>query len=108
LTGFLSTQTGNFDLAVAADVFVYIGDLAAVFRGVRGALRDGSIFGFSVEAGEEQDFVLRATRRYAHSRTYLDALAQGHGFVVETIDSRVIRQQSGVDVAGHLAVLRCA
>jgi predicted TPR repeat methyltransferase len=107
LIEFLQAQGRNFDLAVAADVFVYLGDLSAVFRGVRGALREGGIFGFSVEASEDQDFVLRGTRRYAHSMTYIRRLAEDHGFVLESIEPHVIRQQGGIDVAGHLAVLRC-
>ncbi len=108
LTEFLRTQAGNFDLALTADVFIYIGDLSAVFQGVRGALRDGGFFGFSVEASEDRDFVLRPTRRYAHSEPYLRRLAVDHGFAVETIEPHVIRQQDGIDVAGYLAVLRCS
>jgi predicted TPR repeat methyltransferase len=107
LIEFLQTQTRNFDLVVAADVFVYIGDLSGVFQGVRGALRDGGFFGFSVEAGEEQDFVLRATLRYAQSAAYLRRLVDDHGFILETIEKQVIRQQDGIDVSGHLALLRC-
>jgi predicted TPR repeat methyltransferase len=106
LVEFLQMQTREFDLAAAADVFVYIGDLSRVFREVRGALRTGGIFGFSVEASEEQDFVLRSTLRYAHSAAYLRKLSDDHGFVLETIESKVIRQEDGDDVAGYLAMLR--
>jgi predicted TPR repeat methyltransferase len=108
LTEFLRKQSANFDLALAADVLIYIGDLSAVLQGVRGALRDGGFFGFSVEASEDQDFVLNTTRRFAHSKPYLRRLAADHGFVVETIEPAVLRQQVGSDVAGYLAVLRCA
>jgi predicted TPR repeat methyltransferase len=79
-----------------------------VFHDVRAALREGGFFGFSVEASEDQDFVLRATRRYAHSRTYLRKLAEDHGFVFETIESQVIGQQDGLDVVGDLVILRSA
>jgi predicted TPR repeat methyltransferase len=106
LVEFLQGQTKSFDLAVATDVFVYIGDLSSVFHGVRGVLRDGGVFGFSAEASEEQDFVLRATCRYAHSDAYLRKLAEDHGFVLEAIESKVIRQQDGSDVAGYMAILR--
>jgi predicted TPR repeat methyltransferase/Flp pilus assembly protein TadD len=106
LVEFLQRQAKTFDLAVATDVFIYIGDLSSVFRGARCALRDGGFFGFSVEASEAQDFVLRATCRYAHSVAYLRKLAEDHGFVLETIESRVIRQQDGSDVVGYLAMLR--
>jgi predicted TPR repeat methyltransferase len=107
LIDFLGTQSKNFDIAVAADVFLYIGDLSAVFRGVRGALREGGLFGFSVEASEQQDFVLRAGRHYAQSRAYLQRLAKDHGFVAEAIESKPIRQEEGIDVVGDIAVLRC-
>jgi predicted TPR repeat methyltransferase len=106
LIEYLQVQTKELDLAVAADVFVYIGDLSRVFREVRGTLRHGGLFGFSVEASEEQDFVLRATLRYAHSAAYLRKLSQDHGFVLETIESKVLRQEDGNDVVGHLAILR--
>jgi predicted TPR repeat methyltransferase len=108
LTEFLQTQTKKFDLAVAADVFLYIGDLSAVFQGVRGALRDGGLFGFSVEISAEQDFVLRPNRHYAQSGAYLRRLSEDHGFVLETIEPGVIRQDDGIDVVGYLAVLSCS
>ena len=106
LIEFLQTHPKTFDLAVAADVFVYIGDLSGVFHGVRGALCEGGLFGFSVEVSENQDFVLKATRRYSHSRAYLRKLAEEHGFVFESIQSHVIRQQDRMDVVGDLAILR--
>jgi predicted TPR repeat methyltransferase len=107
LIEFLQTRTKNCDLAVAADVFVYLGDLRGVFERVRGALRDGGLFAFSVEISEEQDFVLGATLKYAHSDAYLRRLAKDHGFVLEAIESKVIRQENGIDVVGYLPVLRC-
>jgi predicted TPR repeat methyltransferase len=108
LVEFLQKQTRSFDLAVAADVFIYIGDLANVFHGVRRALRDEGAFGFTVEASEEQDFVLRDTCRYAHSAAYIRKLADDHGFALEAIESKVIRQQDGMDVVGYLAMLRAS
>jgi predicted TPR repeat methyltransferase len=108
LIEFLQAQTETFDLVGAADVFVYIGDLSGVFRGVRGALRDGGIFCFSVEISEGQDFALKANLKYAHSDAYLRRLAKDHGFVVEMIESQVIRQDGGIDVVGYLAILRCS
>jgi predicted TPR repeat methyltransferase len=108
LIEFLQTQVEKFDLVGAADVFVYIGDLSGVFHGVRSALRDGGLFGFSVEISEEQEFALQGNLKYAHSDAYIRRLAKDHGFVVETIDPQVIRQNGGIDVVGFLAVLRRA
>jgi len=107
LTEFLPTERGAFDLVVAADVFVYIGDLSEVFRGVRNALREGGLFGFSTEACEEGDFALSTTRRYSHSPGYLQRLARDCGFRLRLIERIVIRQQGGVDVMGDLVILGC-
>ena len=82
-------------LAIAADVFVYIGDLAAVFAGARHALRQGGWLSFSIEASDGADFVLRPTRRYAHSAAYLERLARDHGFSVSSIEQRVYGRNAG-------------
>eukprot|EP01037_Dinobryon_pediforme_P007011 gene7011-7080_t len=42
------------DLVLAADVFVYCGDLAAIFTAVRRVLKADGIFGFSVQSPESQ------------------------------------------------------
>lgn len=107
LTAFLQTRSGSFDLAVATDVFIYIGDLSAVFAGVRSALRNGGWFGFSIEANEGEDFVLRPTRRYAQSVAYIEKLASRHGFVITHLEPRAIRLEKGVGMPGCLALLRC-
>lgn len=107
LAPFLQTHDKAFDLVVAADVFVYLGDLAAVFGGVRRALRDGGLFCFSVEGVDTGDFVLRSTLRYAHSADYLRRLAGQHGFTIEALDSHVIRRDAGTNIRGYLAVMRC-
>jgi predicted TPR repeat methyltransferase len=108
LTEFLRSQPNNFDLVIATDVFLYIGDLSGVFQGVQRALRDGGFFGFSVEISDEQDFVLRPNRHYAHSGAYLRKLTEDHGFALEKIESQVIRQDNAIDVLGYLAILRCS
>jgi predicted TPR repeat methyltransferase len=108
LTDFLQTQIESFDLAIAADVFVYIGDLTSVFAGVRGALKQGGHFAFSVEASEQQDFVLGASLRYAHSAGYVRKLAGEHGFTLAAVEPTVVRQQDGMDVPGYIAMLRRA
>jgi len=102
----LQAQERKFDLALAADVFIYLGDLSPVFGAVRAALRPGGLFGFTVEATDQADFILRNTLRYAHSIDYLRRLADQHRFAVDIIGPRVIRRDAGADIAGYLAVLR--
>jgi predicted TPR repeat methyltransferase len=110
LIDFLRTQTARFDLALAADVLVYLGDLAELLAEVRRALRSGGYFGFSVEAAESQnfrdDFVLRPNLRYAHSAAYLQRVAEEHGLVMAALETKTLRREDDSDVIGHLAILR--
>ncbi|HEV7813513.1 MAG TPA: tetratricopeptide repeat protein, partial [Janthinobacterium sp.] len=93
LGDFLSGQEDSADLAVAADVFVYIGDLSAVFGGLRKALRPRGLLVFSVEAAAEggAGFILQPSHRYAHTLAYLRQLAAQHGFAVKAVEECVGR-----------------
>jgi predicted TPR repeat methyltransferase len=108
LTDYLATRHAEFDLVIAADVLVYLGHLEQVFVGVQRALRPGGRFAFSVEAAERQDCELAATRRYRHSRPYLDRLAADYGFQVDAIERNILRRNAGSDVNGHVVLLRLA
>ncbi len=106
ITAYLKGQAARFDLIVAADVFIYIGDLASVFAGALGALRPGGLFAFSTEISESAESRLLESLRYSHSAAYLQRLAAETGWLVESVTQQVLREEDRLDVAGHLAVLR--
>lgn len=108
ITAELGHRPQAFGLAVAADVLVYFGALEELFAAVHAALRPGGCFVFSVEEGEAEDFVLRPTRRYAHSAAYLERLAGQQGFACRRLEPTVLREEAGAEVAGLLAVLQRA
>ncbi len=95
----------TFDLVLAGDVFVYLGDLGPLFSAVRRALRSGGRFAFTVELLEEGEFRLRPTFRFAHSRAYLRELAAKHGLQEVGMNSETIRTEFGQAVAGLVVVL---
>jgi predicted TPR repeat methyltransferase len=108
LVAYLQRPAGGepvFDAVLAADAFIYIGDLEPVFAGVAGCLAAGGVFAFSIEVTEAETFELRANGRYVQSETYVRGLAQAHGFSVETIQACVILMENGVAVDGALCVL---
>jgi len=108
IVAFLKTQPDLFDLIVSTDVFVYMGDLAEVFAGVRRALRSDGLFCFSVEAAQEGDFVLRPTLRYAHSIAYLTKLAGQNSLVVATTEPHAVRREAQGSIAGYNIVMQVA
>jgi predicted TPR repeat methyltransferase len=70
-----------YDLIIAADTLVYLGDLAGVFHGARARLKPDGYFLFTVEAGNA-DFELGPKRRWRHSEAYLRRAAAETGLQV--------------------------
>jgi predicted TPR repeat methyltransferase len=106
MVGYLRVRPASSDVIVAADVFVYVGDLKPVFSVARLALRPGGRFAFSVEEHDGAEaFVLRSSGRYAHARAGIEALARSHGFAILEITPSALRQESGEDMRGLLIVL---
>lgn len=106
LLDFLRAQgEDSADLVVAADVFVYLGDLDPVFRASARALESGGLFAFTVQRGAGADYELGADLRYAHSADYLRCLAATHGFSVASLVDASTRKDAGRDVPGLAAVM---
>lgn len=103
---YLRPTQERFELVVAAEVFIYIGDLEAWFAAVHEVLAPGGVFAFTVElAPAGASFVLRPSLRYAHSADYIRALAQRHGFDVSSVAEHPIRLDRGAPLPGLFAWL---
>lgn len=96
------------DLILAADVFVYVGELKKVFKLCSIALKKSGLFAFTVEAAKDEaaDYVLQSTGRYAHSIHYLNELAQSSGLEVKIMRDAVLRIDRGGPINGYTVVLR--
>ena len=77
-----------------------------MFQATRQAIRPGGLFAFSFETSEEQDLVLRPSRRYAHSVAYIRRLADENRFEIASLEPSVIREEGGKNMDGFLAVLK--
>jgi predicted TPR repeat methyltransferase len=107
----LEGRQAEWDVVLAADVLVYIGELAPLFEGVAQALRTGGCFAFSVESlALEQDdgagYAITASNRFAHTPAYVRACAAAAGFNVLETREAVLRKEHGLDVNGMLFLLR--
>lgn len=102
----LRARPQAWELLVAADVFVYIGDLGPVLAAAQAALRPGGWLLFSVEQAAAKGFVLREAGRYAHGVGYVRELAARCGLAVRAERAAVLRQNLGVDVGGWLYLLQ--
>jgi predicted TPR repeat methyltransferase len=106
LAQFLATTQRRYELLLAADVFIYVGELEAVFAGAARVLAAGGEFCFSVEAaGDDEGCTLRPSLRYAHSERYIRMLAGSHGFHVRACERHPVRFDQGEPVPGLFAWL---
>lgn len=97
----------TFDLVIATDVFIYIGELHEVFQATAESLRPGGLFAFSVEAEPQAErYALRPSGRYAHAHGYIERLAQETAFTPLSVETVVLREERGVPMNGEIWVLR--
>lgn len=104
IVAFLGEARERFDLCLAADVLVYLGDLADVFTGVGKALNKDGLFLCTVEAAED-GFALGAKRRWQHSEAYLKDTAAQAGLTVRGFMTCIPRYDAGVPIAGFAVAL---
>jgi len=97
------------DLVVAADVFIYVGELDRVFAALRATMPPDALFAFSVEPDDDASSPgvrLLPSLRYAHAPGYLRALAATHGFEVVSMDREPIRVERARPIDGLYVVMR--
>ena len=98
---FLNThKLKDYDLITAFDVFCYFGDLAPIFKKLK-----GQNVWFSVEAADNeraQNFYSTPTGRYKHKRSYLEKLLRELKFSSVEFYELALRQENSEDVMGWL------
>jgi len=95
----------NFDLILAADVLIYIGDLNHTFKYVKPLMSPNSKFAFTLEKSAELGYSLTVTGRYAHHADYITALSAKYGYRIDHLSQDTLRYQYGKKVEGHVVVL---
>ncbi len=98
----------NADALIAADVWIYFGDLELLFKQARLQVKNQGWLAFSCEEGEHDDdaFHLAPTGRYQHSKTYIDSLLAKTGWQLVRDVQVSLREQQGKPVAGRLYLCR--
>ena len=104
----VEVKPGRFDLIVATDVFVYLGDLLPVFSQVSRILQSGHWFAFSLETSQEgsESFLLGASGRYQHSQAYIERLCTDFNFEINRFTQATIRKQNNQPIAGYIYLLK--
>lgn len=100
-------QTG-YDIVLAADFFIYIGNLAPIFAAVREVMTAGGLFVFSVESLDKGTSKLLLSGRYSQSEAYIRNLASDGDFSVELCNQVIVRTERGDPIPGNVFILKKA
>jgi predicted TPR repeat methyltransferase len=101
----MQSSAGQYDAIIAADVFVYIGNLDSVFAAVRHALRPDGSFIFSTEMEQQGNgYALRESGRYGHADAYIRRLGEANGFTLHSREEVDLRMEAGTMIHGAVYV----
>jgi predicted TPR repeat methyltransferase len=105
LSEFLATDvSAQYHLVIAADVFVYCGDLVPVAAAVTRVLAPGGLFAFTVETHDGPGIELQPTLRYAHGAPHVRAAIEMASLQVLHLAPVSTRTEKGAWVPGLVAV----
>lgn len=98
----------SFDLLVAADVLIYIGDIGELMAEIARVLRAGGWFAFSIEQPSAacDSYRLETSGRYAHALAYVRTLARAHRLTESSCRDVAIRTHGAQALPGQLLVLQ--
>lgn len=107
IMSWLPEVNDTYDLVVACDVLIYMGDLTGLTRGVSRLLTPHGHFGFTLERCDD-DYTLTGSGRYAHSAQHVREVALETGFEIRALKEGVLRLEQGEPVRGLVVVLQKA
>jgi len=103
-----AAEPADHDLVLAADVFVYVGDLAPIFADIAKSLAPGGLLAFTVETHSGDGTKLLPTLRFAHGENHLRRLLNAAGLAVQHLAATSVRSEKGVPVDGLVVVASSA
>jgi predicted TPR repeat methyltransferase len=94
----------SFDLVLAADVFVYVADLAPALSGIAHVLTPEGMLAFTVETHDGDSVRLAPTLRYAHGGDYVRTELAAAGLKPLRMSETSVRTEKGVPVPSLLVI----
>ncbi len=102
----MAARPDAFDLVLAADVLVYVGDLHPVMAAASVTLRPGGRFAFTCERAQGDGFALHEGRRFAHGEAHIKQTVQAAGLTLVHLAPHSTRIDRGNPVPGWIVLTR--
>lgn len=100
----MAARPDAFDLVLAADVLVYVGDLNPVMAAAARTLRSGGHFAFTCERSDGDGFDLHEGRRFAHGKAHIRDAISASGLTLVHLAHHSTRIDRGQPVPGWIAL----
>ena len=102
--GLRGKPDASADLVLAADVMVYVHDMAPVLREAARVLKEGGMLAFTAETHSGDGVVLGEGLRYAHGAAYVQSAVRAAGFELRHFENASARNESHVPAPGLVVV----
>lgn len=96
----------SYELILAADTMIYLGDLGPTFFGVAARLEPEGFYIFAVESAADGEWQQTPANRFRHSTAYLKAEAERAGLVFVDAMDCTLRFEANTPVAGLAVALQ--
>ena len=103
----LSTSTEKYDLFIALDVFIYVGELTKFFKTVRDCCNKNAFFIFSIETQVGDGYSLLKSARYSHSEEYVLKTAFDGFKLIESQEVSLRKERNGW-IDGKIFILQAS
>ena len=95
----------DFDYYISLDVFVYVGELAEIFRLIKSRNKKPGHLVFSTEHTELDGYHILETGRYAHSKSYIESLCKKFDYNITHFSTTKLRKDNGSFLTGGIYTL---
>ena len=104
MEGLKCRPVASADLILAADVMVYVHDMAPLLAEVARVLAPCGLFAFTVESHAGEGVMLGEGLRYSYAESTVRALIAAAGLTLDRLESASSRNEGGTQVAGLVVV----
>tara|TARA_B100001939_G_scaffold1970_1_gene1860 strand:+ start:1589 stop:2992 length:1404 start_codon:yes stop_codon:yes gene_type:complete len=106
ISQYLEKSTLSFDYFIAADVFIYLGELDNIFSLIKNRNNKPGHLVFSTEYNEDNGYKLEKSGRFSHSNQYITSLCNKLGFSVINLKKIKLRKENNSYISGAIYNLK--
>ena len=104
LQGLRAQSDASVNLILAADVMIYVADIAPVLNEARRVIASGGLIAFTAETHDGDGVIVGEGLRYAHAAAHLRAAVEFAGLKLSLLEDRSARNEDNTPVPGLVVV----